>query len=234
MELSFFGAGAAFNPGMDNTNAYFTDGDRFFLVDCGETTFGKLWNLPDFLRSREVTVVVTHLHCDHVGSLASLLSYSFYKLGKVVRVVHPLDTLVRLLDLLGIERRCYVYLPGLPEAGSVGFEAVEVEHVDNMVCFGYVIGLEGKRVFYSGDAVAIPEAVLEGFFAGTIDRIYMDTSLAESSHPTHGTLSYLERTIPQDLRGRVYCMHLDSDFRPVLKEKGFKAVEVLVPAGKGG
>ena len=229
MELIFFGSGAAFNPSMDNTNAYFTEGDSFYLVDCGETTFGKLWNLPAFLRSREVTVLVTHLHCDHVGSLASLISYSFYKLGKIIRVVHPLDTLVRLLDLLGIERRCYTYEPRLPklEGGVVESEAVKVEHVENMACFGYLIKHRTERIFYSGDAVGIPAAVLDGFFAGTIEKIYMDTSLAESDHPTHGTLSSLEKAIPREHRSRVFCMHLDSDFRSLVREKGFRTIEVL-------
>ena len=42
MELIFTGRGAAFNPKEGNTNAYFIENDRLFLVDCGETMFGYL------------------------------------------------------------------------------------------------------------------------------------------------------------------------------------------------
>jgi len=232
MELNFLGAGAAFNPAMDNTNAFFTEGGIFYLIDCGETTFGKIWNLPELRRSGSVTVVVTHLHCDHVGSLASLISYCYYVLKKPVRVLHPLDTVVRLLDLMGIERRCYEYSAGLSGAEGVGFEAVEVDHVDNMTCFGYVVDLPSGKLFYSGDAVEVPASVLDRFLTGEIGRMYIDTSLAESDHPTHGTLSNLERTVPPEHRGRVYCMHLDSDFRSVIRRKGFGTIEVFAASSR--
>jgi ribonuclease BN (tRNA processing enzyme) len=173
MDLTFIGSGSAFNPDMENSNAFFTLGDRFYLIDCGETAFGRIWNLPELRSSRQVTVAVTHLHCDHVGSLGSLISYSFFVLRKKIRVYHPLDTVVRLLDLMGIDRANYTYLDRLEEGESepVSFTPLQVEHVDNMTCFGYIVSAPSGRIYFSGDAKGIPDAVLAGFRKGEIDRI---------------------------------------------------------------
>ena len=74
-KLNFLGIGSAFNPVLDNTGAFFTDNGDFYLIDCGESTFKKIWNMEEMIQSRNIFILITHLHCDHVGSLGSLISY---------------------------------------------------------------------------------------------------------------------------------------------------------------
>ena len=231
MELEFLGSGAAFNPIMENSNAYFLSGNRFFLLDCGETAFGKIWSLPAYVESEEVVALITHLHADHVGSLGSLISYSYYVMKKPVTVAHPLDTIVQLLDLLGIDRACYRFRK-LEEGetadfgGGVSAKPLMVDHVANMTCFGYLLSDEVENIYFSGDAKSLPGEVIEGLSSGKIDRAYQDTSNTLSDHPTHATLDYLERLIPEKSRGKVYCIHLDYDYRDLLVRKGFNVVNV--------
>jgi ribonuclease BN (tRNA processing enzyme) len=229
MELTFVGTGSAFNPALENSNAFLSLGDRLYIIDCGETAFGKYWDLPALRNATEITVVITHLHCDHIGSLGSLVSYCFLVLNKRVRIVHPLDTIVKLLDLMGIKRHCYEYLERVPQGAAepVRFEPVRVDHVDNMQCFGYLISAGDEVVYYSGDATAIPPQVLEAFREGRIQHIYQDTSLVTNDHPTHGTLAYMEATFRKEERRRVSCIHLDTDYRNLLSEKGFSLVKLL-------
>ncbi len=227
MELTFLGIGAAFNPAMDNSNAFFSYKKEFFLLDCGETTFGKIYNLKEFVEAEQISVMVTHLHCDHVGSLASLISYCYYVLNKPVLVVHPLDTIVKLLSLMGIKRENYTYKTLYPNTNEVYFEPIEVDHVPDMRCFGYVVQAGSLSFYYSGDAISIPQSVLERFRSKEIEHIYQDTSLEKSNHPTHGSLADLEGIFSLEERARVFCMHLDSDFRPLLKEKGFGLITLL-------
>ncbi|MDR1058318.1 MAG: MBL fold metallo-hydrolase [Treponema sp.] len=228
MDIRFLGIGSAFNPGMENTNGFFVQGEDLYIIDCGESAFGKLWNHPDLRAAFRITVVITHLHGDHVGSLASLISYSYYVLGKTIRVFHPLETVVRLLDLMGIDRFSYEYVSRL-SGEAVNFEAVEVEHVDNMICFGYVIsGPEGK-VYYSGDAKYVPGTVIQAFLKGEIKRIYQDAALNPGDHGTHGSLAYLEKTFPPESYSRICCIHLDTDYRSLLQEKGFALAPLYEP-----
>ncbi|HWR11346.1 MAG TPA: MBL fold metallo-hydrolase [Rectinemataceae bacterium] len=231
MDIRFLGTGSAFNPIMDNSNAFFTVGKKFFLLDCGETAFGRIWNLPAYLDCEEVIAIVTHLHADHVGSLGSLISYSHYVTGKKVTVVHPLETIVHLLDLVGINRACYRFQKlrqdetGSLEAG-VTIKPLVVDHVPDMTCFGYIISDGGESVYFSGDAKSVPDEVVEGLKSGAIDKAYQDTSNRESDHPTHASLSYLEALIPPRFRHKVYCIHLDYDYRDLLLSKGFGVVTI--------
>lgn len=226
MNLRFFGRGAAFNPSMDNTNAFFSFDSKLYLLDCGETTFSKVWNLPEYLAATEVIVIITHLHCDHVGSLASLVSYSYYVQKKPIKIVHPLSTIVQLLDLMGIERECYTFIADPKKINNEIFklEAISVNHVLNMQCFGYILTFKNKIIFYSGDAVDIPEDILTQFLQEKIQYLYVDISYKISDHPTHGSLNKLETLIPFDKRKFVYCMHLDCDYIQIAEQMGFNVV----------
>ena len=229
MDIKFLGSGSAFNPAMENSNAYFTSGGKFYLLDCGETAFGRLWNNEAYSKSAEVVALITHLHADHVGSLGSLISYSYYVTGKKVTVVHPLDTIVRLLDLLGTDRACYRFKKLAAGETCVLDEGlrvkpIPVEHVQNMKCFGYLLSDGRERIYFSGDAREVPGEILEGLLDGSLARIYQDTSNKESDHPTHALLAYLEGIIPPALRNRVYSMHLDYDYGELLRSKGFEVV----------
>ncbi|MCX7028271.1 MAG: MBL fold metallo-hydrolase [Spirochaetes bacterium] len=230
MQLTFLGTGSAFNPEMGNTAAYFVSGERLFLLDCGETVFSMIRDLPTYRACDEVFVLLTHLHADHVGSLGSLITYSYYVTGKKVAVLHPVDSILRLLDLLGIERSWYGFenLRAGTETdlgGGLAATPIEVDHVPAMPCFGYLISDGSSRIWYSGDAKKIPARILEGLADGSIDRIYQDTGGGDREDPAHAGLAYLEAAIPPSLRSRVICMHLDSDYAELLVSKGFRVAD---------
>ena len=79
MKLHFFGCGSAFNPAMGNTSAWFEMDGCLFLVDCGETVYELLMKRSNLREYRQIYVLLTHLHADHVGSLGSLISYNYWK-----------------------------------------------------------------------------------------------------------------------------------------------------------
>lgn len=226
MKLHFLGNGSAFYPQYKNTSAYFELNHDFYLIDCGETVFEALLSLVEFKQYRNIYVVITHLHADHVGSLASLISYNFCMLDKKqITVIHPKHTIVDLLSLMGIGREYYRYKEAYND-GNVKFEAIPVEHVDNMDCFGYVIEVNGEKVYYSGDSSQLSPKVLEDFRKGKIQAIYQDTSTHNSDYATHCYYGKLETWIPGEMRNRVFCMHLDSDCKELLEGKGFSVVKV--------
>lgn len=222
-DLKFLGRGAAFFPVFGNTNAYFEAGDDLFFLDFGESAFEKVYRRFNLTRYRRIYVLVTHLHADHAGSLASLISYTHCVLKTRITVVHPLDTVVRLLALAGISDTFYQYLPALPDGCSVRARAVEVPHAADMRAFGYLLSFGGETVYYSGDAAALPSEVYEAFMQGKIARVYQDTASHESS--AHCWYKRLEQLIPPERRAAVHCMHLDGDYADTLKSLGFSVVE---------
>lgn len=82
MDLNFLGCGSAFNPLYGNTSAYFTNKDQLYVIDGGESVFLKLYQKELLKKYAGITIMVTHMHADHVGSLPSIISYCYYVLGK--------------------------------------------------------------------------------------------------------------------------------------------------------
>lgn len=157
LDLHFFGCGSAFNPAMGNTSAWFEADGCLFLVDCGETVYELLMKRSSLREYRQIYVLLTHLHADHVGSLGSLISYNYCILRRKISVIHPRATVVELLRLMGIKDEFYNYYKGLPEeVDCLRAEPVPVEHADNMDCFGYILETEKMRIYYSGDSARMP------------------------------------------------------------------------------
>lgn len=224
MKLTFLGSGACFYPVLHNTSAYFVCGDNLILLDCGETVYERLLAREDIGSYRQIYVVITHLHADHVGSLGSLISYCTYIAGKKIVVVYPEDSICILLSLMGIARENYEYRAVLGQAvENLRMVPVSVQHAADMKCFGYEIQYHGWHVYYSGDAADIPADILEKFRSGEIQRLYQDTASGETEH--HMYVGKLERLIEPGQRNRISCMHLDSDSRRDLEEKGFDVVQ---------
>ena len=88
MELTFLGRGAAFNAEEGNTSAYFIEDNKLFLIDCGESVFATL-KKRGLLEVEEIYVLISHLHCDHCGSLGTLGLYCKYVLNKKLQFVIP-------------------------------------------------------------------------------------------------------------------------------------------------
>lgn len=220
MKLTFLGSGACFYPARHNTSAYFVIDDHLFLLDCGETVYEKLLEREDVGQFKQIYVIVTHLHADHVGSLGSLISYCTCILQKKICVVHPQERICSLLTMMGINPAFYEYRERLGDVmPGLCVRPTEVKHADDMKCYGYEITYQDWHIYYSGDAAAIPTEILEGFLAGEIRQIYQDTASKESAH--HMYKNRLESVIPEKERGRVTCMHLDGDYVEELLGKGF-------------
>lgn len=232
MDLKFLGTGSAFSPEMGDTSACFVSGRRLVLLDCGETVFARLKALPEYLGCAEVLVLVTHLHADHVGSLGTLISYGRYGAGGRVTVAHPTEAVVHLLDLLGLARADYDFLPlraGIASDLGEGLSAkpFEVEHVPGMRCFGYLLSEGLDRTYYGGDARTMPPEILAGLREGSIDRVYQDAGGGEKGDPAHAGLAQLESLVPSGLRAKVFCVHLDSGGAERARARGFGTVTVV-------
>lgn len=224
-DLKFFGCGAAFCPSLGNTNAWFVKGSTLWLLDCGESTFEKAVRLVHPEQYEKIYVLLTHMHADHCGSLASLCSYMFFKFDKRVRIVHPSENIVAMLALQGIGRDNYEYFPELPAWESIRCSFLPVKHADDMAAFACLLSDEDETIYYSGDAAELLDAVREAFLAGKISRIYHDTASHLSTF--HCWYQLLADAIPPERRKDVHCMHLDGDYAALLTELGFSVVHVM-------
>ena len=78
MKLNFLGIGSAWNINEDNTSAYIKKDDKMILIDCGESIARKIIANDILSGIKELYILISHTHSDHVGSLGTLLFYSKY------------------------------------------------------------------------------------------------------------------------------------------------------------
>lgn len=223
MELRFLGVGAAFNPAMGNTGAFFARGEDLYLIDCGEQAFARVMRADLFARyPGKVTVLLTHMHADHAGSLGTLCLYADRVLGRTPTIVHPNAAVKTLLALMGMEDGRYTLLAALDEDGLRAIP-LSANHVPDIPAYAYLLSDEDGTLYYSGDNGELPPDILARLRSGEIARLYVDTNLTDrpQAQPAHLPFAALCELVEPPLRGRVTLMHFNRDFRAQAEQAGF-------------
>lgn len=237
--LMFIGTGSAFNTALGNNNAFIKKGNELFLIDCGSTNFSRIMERGLLEGIKKITLLQTHLHADHVGSLGDLVGYSYHVMKPQqttkITIITPkalTEDVAGILRSEGISDDQYHSIEidesYTPEnmMGITYIKPYLVTHVPTLTCFAYLLEINGKTIYYSGDCNMIPDDILSKLLAGEIDLFYQDTSKAENK--VHLTLQQLTESIPEEHRHKVYCMHLDETFdREEAENLGFHVVESI-------
>lgn len=231
--INFVGVGSAFHPQLGNNSAYLYKGDSLLLIDCGGTIFGRLLHKGLLKGIKNLSILITHPHPDHIGSLGDLIFYSYYKLHITPTLFFPVgEWLTNYFTSVGVSKDKYIINERMaphwvdPQFGTLTVNFFPVTHSESIPCFGFTITRAGSTIYYSGDASKIPQQVLEDFGSGKIQRIYQDTSGADYPDNPHLSLPRLEALIPPERREKVTCMHLDEGFdRAKAKALGFAVAE---------
>ncbi|MEN8905706.1 MAG: MBL fold metallo-hydrolase [Clostridiales bacterium] len=214
--LKFIGIGSAFNTTLGNTSAYIKKGDNLLLIDCGGTVFSNLMgnNILDELK--KITIIITHTHSDHIGSLGDLIFYVHYILKIKPNVVYPEKKIMEnLLGLMGVNKELYKIIDEKEvNLDFLFYEKCRIKflrssHVDDISSYSFIIKYKDIKYYYSSDSNKISDEILSMFKNSVIDYIYQDTCGIEYSENVHLSLMKLKEIIPETMRHRVYCMHYD-------------------------
>lgn len=237
MDLKFIGRGSAFNLSEGNNNAFYkNDKGQMFLIDCGESTFTKIMEKGLLNDVNELYVAITHTHSDHFGSFSSLALFMFFAKKQKVNLIltnnKMQDTLLKfLIESMGVDSNWINYITidefsnKMPEFKSLEF--VETPHDETLKTFAIVFETDDGVVYYSADTNCTK--LLEKYVnIDNLDKIYMDTCLADHENNVHVNYKYLLEIVPQEKRNKVYGMHIDNhQLFNILKENGFNVVEKI-------
>lgn len=225
IDLHFLGMGSAFCPQLGNTSAYFQKNGALYLLDCGSLVFGALLKSGVLSSVQSITVLITHLHADHVGSLGTLISHCKHITHLPIRVVHAEEKIADLLRLNGITDEQYTLHTGLQyRDDQLSIRLFPVPHTQTMSAYGALLADEDEQVYYSGDAGDVPDDVWQGFLAGRIARMYEDVSLIGQKGGSHGDYAWFLAHCPPDCRHRFFPMHLNEACLAEVKTSGFGLV----------
>ena len=236
MELLFLGRGAAFNPIEGNTSCYFIENNELFLIDCGETTFQKLIKNNILNNIKNIHIMITHTHSDHIGSLGTLISYSNKLLNIKPNIIISdnllyLDDLKLLLKIVGIKKEEYNLIDISNYSNYDSFNSIQYEetkHSSKMHCYSIKFNTNKGIVYYSGDTKELDNIINIIHSNENIDKIYVDTSSSNNEDSKHVYIGDLKNEIPVSLRDRIYCMHINDNIcRDLIEEYGFNIVRLI-------
>ena len=164
-QIYFLGTGGWIaTPERDNTSLLLRAGGELALIDCPGSVVAKLRAL-DLEPSRVSTVILTHVHPDHIYGLPSLLHSLMLTDGEVT-LLGSAETVAfarRLLDLFGLRAkrvktrvRFQALRPGavcrLNEAASIS--GLRVPHHRSSLAYHIFLNREGREIVLSGDTPA--------------------------------------------------------------------------------
>ena len=215
MELKFLGYGAAFNPKLGNTSAYFIDKEELFLIDCGCSVFERIVE-KDILKDIKVlNIIITHMHSDHVGSLGSLIDYAYHKLNIPIYIVtNSIVTydIELYLKLVGVTNEKYslrdtnFYLR-YDTFKTINY--VKTEHSSRLACYSIIFETDKGLIYYSGDTKELN--TLKELLTQNLYKAYIDTNSSNSPNSPHVYIKDLVNTVPKDKLNKIYCMHINDD-----------------------
>lgn len=220
MKLNFLGRGSAFNQIEGNNSAYFIDDNQLFLIDCGENIFGRIIENKLLDNIEVINLLITHTHSDHIGSIGSLVHYCFYVLHKPVNIILPvgakyLSSIEDILNGFGCRREMYNYIfEEELDSNCKSFQKVryiETTHCEELNWYSLIFYISNGIVYYSGDTnetTTLKKIIDSGH---KIDKLYIDTTSVDVPNNAHLYIGVLKKVIPNELKSKVYCMHLNSD-----------------------
>ncbi|HYE10290.1 MAG TPA: MBL fold metallo-hydrolase [Patescibacteria group bacterium] len=233
MYLNFIGSGSALNTELGNNCAFIKEEKSILLIDCGSTTFSRIQSLKLLESVREIFVLITHRHPDHIASLGDLIFYANYIIDAHVTVLTPdEENVCTLLRYMGVQKELYtlVKLDKEFKLKNPDFEIlisyVPVQHVEEMPCYGYMIKYKNTYIYYSGDAKDIPKEILQRFVKKELDYIYQDVCSYDHIDNPHMYIERLHELIEEKDRNRLFCMHYDEGLNKTqIQQIGFHSIK---------
>lgn len=220
MKLSFLGCGDAFQYELGNNCAFFTKGDDLFFLDMGQGMFQKAMHLGLLEGRRSVTIFITHMHLDHIGSINEAIVYLtiLNPIKDFTIVYEDSDKLVEFLkDITPFDDVKFIKeSEGLIH--GVSFRSVNAKHTGN--AHSYFLKDEESYIYYSGDSKELNLEALELLNKGELDLLYQDTATRSSAF--HLGLKSLSEQIKPELRNKVVTIHLtNKELSDEAKAEGF-------------
>lgn len=235
MELLFLGRGSAFNSYEGNTSAYFIDKNELFLIDCGESIYERIMENKLLDDINCINLMITHTHSDHIGSIGSLIMYCYYVINKKGNIIISKDCLYKndLIDLIrifGCTKEMYTIIDETEFDNKYelfnNIRFLKTEHVSQISSYGILFETNNGVLYYSGDTSNlknISELIKNN---KTIDKIYIDTTSTNTNNNVHVYIGELNDLIPNHLKNKVYCMHVnDKKCIEIAQEYGFSVVK---------
>jgi ribonuclease BN (tRNA processing enzyme) len=231
-KLEFLGRGSGYNVAEGNTSAFLRRADTLLLIDCGESVFEKIITKNLIKGIKNVHVLITHVHSDHIGSLGSFVGYCYWKSKIKVNIYFSeKEQIGEFLKLTGAVENESFTLHDIDNTRiaelNLTISALPTKHTKTINSYSYMLKFDfGNDIFYSGDTYETNLDIVPFLKAGNL--IYHDTCLDDYEGNVHTSLRALSEKIPCEYRKQVYCIHIDGEsFIEKAVAEGFNVVDII-------
>lgn len=213
MQIKFLGTGGAFDVDFLNSAALLEFKGINILLDCGFTVFPTMVNKN--LINKVDHILITHLHNDHCGSLATMLLYKniIEKSPRPV-IIYPSEQFrQQLYAFLQLQvKDVDKYVEFVPIEHFEGITCVDTfgQHSEQMQTYAFIFDDE-YRIAYSGD-LGKPEALFDKLekMPSMPTHVYHDITF----NPDNTSHTYYKRLLPYMNGHELFGYHCDPTKNP--------------------
>lgn len=155
-DLKFLSIGGATNIEFGGNSCYYKDGDNLLVIDMCESVTKKLFDENAFKDVKNIYVIITHTHFDHVSGLGIFIWYCNFYLNIKPIIIYKTNkyknTLKKLLKITGVDLKYVDFRNDSNfKINNLKIELCPTSHVNYLQCFGIMFYNNNDKFYYTGD-----------------------------------------------------------------------------------
>lgn len=206
MNLNFIGIGGAFNTELGSNSSYIKENDKILFIDFGLDTFEKVVKHKLLEGIKEVYVLITHLHGDHVGGLPTFIQYCYFGFNIVVKIINNSEAftnnLVSLLNITAVQSNNYELIDVAKIPFSFEIKLRLTKHHPLLECYSIIFTTNNENILYTSDSNDI-EYLKQKINDPAFTKIYTEVGETPSVHTDYKELKNLDKT-------KLILMHIEN------------------------
>ena len=224
-KLNFIGIGGATNIELGGNCCYLKDDDNLLVIDMCEGATEKIEKEDAFKGVKNIYVVITHTHFDHVAGLGVFIWYCNFNLNISPKTIYSnfkyKQHIKKLLKLTGVDTKYVEFIKDSTfRIGDLNLNMQLTTHTPKLQCFGIMFEDKNGKYYYTGDTNDID--YLKNLCADkTVKKIY--TEVATKTYDVH--IKY-DDLVNLD-KDKLVLMHFDTkELYNKAREEGFKTASI--------
>ena len=179
-KLNFIGLGGATNIELGGNCCYLKNKNDLLIIDACESATEKLKNIDAFDKVKNIYIIITHTHFDHIAGLGVLIWYCKFYLHITPHIVYKTEkykyTLKKILKLTGVNTDYIQFLKDKDfKIDDLTLQLEKTTHAKSLQCFGIMFKDNNGKYYYTSDTNDI-EYIKELCNNPSVKKIYTEVS----------------------------------------------------------